>query len=116
FAKLGERIDLLCTSPLVRAVQTAEILAEALLLEEVAVLEELRPEVPVQTLLERVSALQAKHVALVGHDPQMSGVAATLGGVDRGIARGRGRCLRGAGRARGGEGARPCAADPRVRS
>ena len=82
FAKLGERIDLLCTSPLVRAVQTAEILAEALLLEEVAVLEELRPEVPVQTLLERVSALQAKHVALVGHDPQMTGVAAALGGVD----------------------------------
>jgi phosphohistidine phosphatase len=82
FAKLGERIDLLCTSPLVRAVQTAEILAEVLELDEVAVLEELRPEVPVQRLLERAAGLSEKRIALVGHDPQISGTAAALGNVE----------------------------------
>ena len=82
FAKLGDRVDLLCTSRLVRAVQTAEILAGALELEDVAVLEELRPEVPVQRLLERVAGLGAKRIALVGHDPQLSGAAAALGGVE----------------------------------
>jgi len=82
FAKLGERIELLCTSPLVRAVQTAEILAEALELDEAVVLEELRPEVPVQQLLERVTGLSEKRIALVGHDPQISGTAAALGNVE----------------------------------
>jgi len=82
FAKLGDRVDLLCTSPLVRAVQTAEILADAIELDEVYVLEELRPDVPVQRLLERVAELDAKRVALVGHDPQLSGVAAALGNVE----------------------------------
>lgn len=82
FAKLGDRVDLICTSPLVRAVQTAEILADALDLDGVCVLEELRPEVPAQRLLERVAELPAKRVALVGHDPQLSGVAAALGGAE----------------------------------
>jgi phosphohistidine phosphatase len=82
FAKLGDRVDLLCTSPLVRAVQTAEILADALELDEVTVLEELRPEVPVQQLLVRVSQLSEKRIALVGHDPQLSGAAAALAGVE----------------------------------
>jgi len=82
FARLGDRIDLLCTSPLVRAVQTAEILADALELNDVDVLEELRPDVPVQGLLERVAGLEVKRVALVGHDPQLSGAAAVLGNVE----------------------------------
>jgi phosphohistidine phosphatase SixA len=46
------------------------------------VLEELRPEVPVQRLLERVAELDAKRVALVGHDPQLSGAVAALGNVE----------------------------------
>jgi phosphohistidine phosphatase len=82
FAKLGGRIELLCTSPLVRAVQTAEILAGALELGEVMVLEELRPNVPVQQLLGRATDLPAKRIALVGHDPQLSGVAAALARVE----------------------------------
>jgi len=82
FAKLGDRVDLLCTSPLVRAVQTAEILAAALDLEDVAVLEELRPDVPVQRLLDRVATLDAKRIALVGHDPQLSGAVAALADVE----------------------------------
>lgn len=82
FVKMGDRIDLLCTSPLVRAVQTAEILAGALELDEVSILEELRPDVPVQRLLERVATLDAKRIALVGHDPQLSGAAGALGDVE----------------------------------
>src|SRR5437667_6035385 len=43
FARLGE-LDLILTSPLVRAVQTAEILVAAVKDAEVAVLEELDPK------------------------------------------------------------------------
>ena len=82
FAKLGERVELLCTSPLVRAVQTAEILAEALELDETIILEELRPDVPVQRLLDGVAHLPARRIALVGHDPQLSGATAALSGVE----------------------------------
>jgi phosphohistidine phosphatase len=82
FAKLGQRIELLCTSPLVRAVQTAEVLADALELDEVTILEELRPDIPVQQLLDRVAQLPEKRIALVGHDPQLSGVAGALSGVE----------------------------------
>lgn len=82
FAKLGDRIELMCTSPLVRAVQTAEILANALELDDVCVLEELRPSVPVQQLLERAAEFPAKRIALVGHDPQLSGAVAALSGVE----------------------------------
>jgi phosphohistidine phosphatase len=81
-AKLGDRVELLCTSPLVRAVQTAELLAAELDLEDVVVLEELRPEVPVQRLLERVGSLDSGRVALVGHDPQISGTVAALGRIE----------------------------------
>jgi phosphohistidine phosphatase SixA len=38
--------------------------------------------VPVQDLLDRVAGIDAKRVALVGHDPQLSGAAAVLGGVE----------------------------------
>src|SRR4051794_22619410 len=75
-----ETIDILCTSPLVRAVQTAEIVAQALEIDDVEVLEELRPDVPVQTVLERVAQLEGKRIGLVGHDPQMTGLVAALSG------------------------------------
>src|SRR5947199_10266519 len=69
-----ETVDVLCTSPLVRAVQTAEIVAEALEIDDVQVLEELRTDVPVQQVLERVAQLDAKRLGLVGHDPQLTGL------------------------------------------
>jgi len=75
-----ETVDVLCTSPLVRAVQTAEIVAEALEIDDVQVLEELRPDVPVQQVLERVAQLDGKRLGLVGHDPQMTGLVAALSG------------------------------------
>src|SRR5437870_984817 len=49
---------------------------------DTAALEQLRPAVPVQRLLERVADLPAKRIALVGHDPQISGAAAALGNVE----------------------------------
>src|SRR5438309_12026701 len=51
FARLGEPPDFIFTSPLVRAVQTAEILAGTLRASEVGVLDELRPEAGVGRLL-----------------------------------------------------------------
>src|SRR5712691_7627004 len=51
FAQLGEIPDFTFTSPLVRAVQTAEILAGALRVAEVGILDELRPEAGVGRLL-----------------------------------------------------------------
>lgn len=83
FARLGRKLDLILTSPLVRAVQTAEILAGEAKHGEVAVLEELDPKFGVTSLLEAVAkrADGSKSVALVGHDPQLSSVLATLAGV-----------------------------------
>ncbi|MGZ6126468.1 MAG: phosphohistidine phosphatase SixA [Myxococcales bacterium] len=80
FARLGEEVGELFTSPLVRAVQTAEILARALEQDEVSVLEELRSGAPVPDL---IAALRSRiadggGVALVGHDPQMSQLVVAL--------------------------------------
>jgi phosphohistidine phosphatase len=80
FARRGEPLTRLFTSPLVRAVQTAEILARSLSRDEVSVLEELRSGTPAAKVIE-VLAARAKDgdaIALVGHDPQMSNLVATL--------------------------------------
>ena len=83
FSRVARKLDLILTSPLVRAVQTAEILASAAKHGEVAVLEELDPQVPVETLVEAVAMRTngAKAVALVGHEPQLSELIAALAGV-----------------------------------
>ena len=81
--KLGYKLDLILTSPLVRAVQTAEILAGATKHGEVAVLEELDPKFDVATLRAAVAkrARKSGAVALVGHEPQLSLALAALSGV-----------------------------------
>lgn len=84
FARLGRRkLDLILTSPLVRAVQTAEILAQETKHGEVGVLQELDPEFSVGSLLEALAkrADGLKSVVLVGHEPQLSSVLAVLAGV-----------------------------------
>lgn len=88
FARLGEPLDLLFTSPLPRAVQTAEILAGALRQSGVSVLETLRPSVPPKELLEDLAAKakEAQAIGLVGHDPQMTLLAELLGEVPKGAA------------------------------
>ena len=83
-ARLGCKLDLILTSPLVRAVQTAEILAGETKHGEVAVLEELDPKFEVADLLKALAkrANGSRSVALVGHDPQLSSVLAALAGVE----------------------------------
>lgn len=80
FAKHAGKLDLILTSPLVRAVQTAEILASAIAHREVAVIEELDPSYGVSSLFEAVArrAGKARAVALVGHEPQLSSVLVAL--------------------------------------
>ena len=67
-----------------RAVQTAEILAAEAKHGEVAVLEELDPKFEAPDLLKAVRkrANGVRSVALVGHEPQLSSVVATLTGVE----------------------------------
>jgi len=83
FAKLGRKLDLILTSPLVRAVQTAEILAGEARHGEVAVLEELDPKFDADSLRAAVAKRsgECETVALVGHEPQLSSMLAALAGV-----------------------------------
>src|SRR5881227_57194 len=66
-------IDLIFTSPLVRAVQTAEILAGEVAHEAVRVLPALAGH-PAQEVLAAIEKLRGGHgsVALVGHEPQVT--------------------------------------------
>jgi phosphohistidine phosphatase len=89
FARLGEPIDQLFTSPLPRAVQTAEILAGALKQSGVGILESLRPMTPPETLLLELPSKARKDamaIGLVGHDPQMTLLASLLGGAPKDVA------------------------------
>lgn len=72
-------IDLLATSPLVRAVQTASVIADAYGIGEVAVCEAMRPERPIKDLA-RWLGRNREHdvVAVVGHDPHVSVLATWL--------------------------------------
>jgi phosphohistidine phosphatase len=85
FARLGEPLDYLFSSPLPRAVQTAEILAGALKQANVGILESLRPGAPPEALLQELAkkTKDAQAIGLVGHDPQMSLLVALLGDVPR---------------------------------
>jgi phosphohistidine phosphatase len=76
----GRKLDLILTSPLVRAVQTAEILAGEVKHGALAVLQELAPEEPPEAVLRAVSkrAGKAGSVALVGHEPQLSRLLAAM--------------------------------------
>lgn len=71
----GARVQLILTSPLPRAVMTAELLAQVLRLRAVEVCDALRPEgsiAEVQALLqERVRGEHGLRVAAVGHEPML---------------------------------------------
>ncbi|MGH8429075.1 MAG: phosphohistidine phosphatase SixA [Solimonas sp.] len=74
----GLSIEAIYTSPLVRAVQTAELFAQATLFAgEVAVLFGLAPGFPPQVLAERVSRLE-NVIVLIGHEPGISALGACL--------------------------------------
>lgn len=76
-------LDLILTSPYVRATQTAEILAQTLGYQGVVEsLSALRPGMPAPIVLEAVSG-RAANVALVSHEPTVSGLVAHLIGTQR---------------------------------
>lgn len=81
-ASCGGGAHQIWTSPLVRAVQTAEILAEAWHDAEVAVAGPLRPGQSVARQLDFVAGLPAiEWAALVGHEPQLTQLGAELLGL-----------------------------------
>jgi len=80
---LAERkleLDLIVTSPLIRAVQTADILAEALKYEgDLLVSPELSPGFSREGLLRLVTeSSSARRLAIVGHEPDLGDVTASL--------------------------------------
>ena len=76
----GRRPAAIWSSPLVRAVQTAEIVAEAAgLTDEVTMVGELAPGSGADTVLARVAHHDGQGpLALVGHEPGLSELAAAL--------------------------------------
>jgi phosphohistidine phosphatase len=86
--EVGEEPVNLVTSPLVRAVQTAEIVAIVTKLSErggtVAVLSDLAPGGDAAALAWRLASEGKKRVMLVGHEPDLSNLAgALLGSFER---------------------------------
>ena len=75
-----ERVDLILTSPLVRALQTAEILAGEVEYGAMRVLPELASGCAADEMLKAAAkaAGKAGSVALVGHDPQLTEALAAL--------------------------------------
>ena len=81
-ARLDIGIDEILTSPLPRARETAEILADALHLGAPRVSDLLLPDVPARRLLEALGERKAETPALVGHEPSLSRAAAYLIGAE----------------------------------
>lgn len=86
FAEQEGTVDVVFTSPLVRAVQTTEILVAALAHDEPVVARGVVAEpASVEHFLGLLEDLNASHqkVVIVGHEPTMSYVSAHLLGLDR---------------------------------
>jgi phosphohistidine phosphatase len=83
-ARRGVELSLMVSSPLVRAVQTAEIVAAAVgYRDRLLVTDALVPEAPVSQVVSLLTAMArdpeaASSVALVAHEPILSAVAAAL--------------------------------------
>jgi phosphohistidine phosphatase len=77
-ARLAPRVDLLATSRLVRAVQTARILASALGLDRFEEIPQLAPGSRPETLAAWLRVRRAGAVAVVGHEPHLGRLVAWL--------------------------------------
>jgi phosphohistidine phosphatase len=77
-AALVPELDAVLPSPLVRAVETARILADAFGLTPGDGLTALAPGHPPQEAVEHLRTLRTGTVALVGHEPHLSSLAALL--------------------------------------
>jgi phosphohistidine phosphatase len=77
--RVAPNIDLLATSPLTRAVQTAEIVARRYGELAVMVVDDLIPDRPYSALLEWARRLDdVDTAAVVGHEPHLSGFVSWL--------------------------------------
>lgn len=76
------RLQAIATSPYARAVQTAEILAQALSVDEVRVRLELAPAKEVGKQIADLAAELGTGWALVGHNPSLEEAATALLGLD----------------------------------
>lgn len=74
--RLGIETDLIATSPLPRALQTAEIVARGYkMLNKLEQWDELRPGGETQSLYRRLARQKAgSNILIVGHEPQLSGI------------------------------------------
>lgn len=92
----GVKPDLILTSPLLRAVQTADILAESLAYSgPLAAVDELEPgfDLPrLQQLLDQYP--QVGELVIVGHEPDLSSIVADLLGLKDGFNFKKGAALR----------------------
>ena len=76
-ARLGTRIDCIVTSPLVRAVQTADLVAGCVdYRSEIRAMISLRSESPSQRALDEVGALGHNVVLAITHEPTISTMSA----------------------------------------
>jgi phosphohistidine phosphatase len=77
---LSLSFDRILTSPLERARQTAQIVAQALQLEErMEEIEQLAPDQPVQELLSALARYEReRNILLIGHEPLLSGAVSFL--------------------------------------
>jgi phosphohistidine phosphatase len=71
-ARLVEQPARVLTSPLVRAVETAQILANAIGWPKAVECAELAPQCTPARTLERLRTEQAERLAIVGHEPHLS--------------------------------------------
>lgn len=78
-AKIGWSPELVATSPLIRARQTADIIVERLAdPSRLVVLDELAPQARLDELVSWTQQQPAEHVAWVGHAPDVGNLAGAL--------------------------------------
>ncbi len=84
--ELGAKPDVFISSPYVRAVQTAEIFAEALGFspDKIRMSDALKPAANPAEILKEIQRIRAKEIACFGHAPHMDLIIAQLSG-SRGV-------------------------------
>lgn len=77
-AEVFGKADLLAASPLLRAVQTAELVRKALGQPPLTLVDAISPDRPHKETLAWLSGLKQQKVAVVGHEPHLSRLIALL--------------------------------------
>ena len=75
---LIDRVDLLFSSDLKRATQTARILTKHAGFPRMRELSELRPDTPIPRVISALSEHGEEQIAIVGHEPQFSALVSQL--------------------------------------